>query len=125
MPIHTVFDVWKKIYKYMNIKESHLFTAEKKEERALKYVKEKVFGIDFDKKTVRVARMLNIIAGDGHTNVLNMNSLDYDRWDEHTKDEDWQDTYFSGWKRLKKLRKVKNENKEFNFDIVMANTKQK
>ena len=120
-PIHDVFDVWKKIYADEGIEESHLFTAEKKHPRALKYVKEKVFGIDFDKKTVRVARMLNIIAGDGHTNVLNMNSLDYERWDENTKDEDWQDTYFEGWKRLKKLRAVKNENKTFTFDMVMAN----
>ncbi|SFV58370.1 Type I restriction-modification enzyme M subunit [hydrothermal vent metagenome] len=120
-PIHTVFDVWKKIYSDLDIEESHLFTAEEKHPRALKYVKEKVFGIDFDKKTVRVARMLNIIAGDGHTNVLNMNSLDFERWDENSKDEDWQDTYFEGWKRLKKLRSVKNENKEFEFDIVMAN----
>ena len=120
-PIHTVFDVWKKIYKDLNIKESHLFTAQEKHPRALKYVKEKVFGIDFDKKTVRVARMLNIIAGDGHTNVLNMNSLDFERWEENTKNEDWQDTYFDGWRRLKKLRTIKNENKEFNFDIVMAN----
>jgi len=120
-PIHTVFDVWKKIYADLEIQESHLFTAERKHERALKYVEEKVFGIDFDKKTVRVARMLNIIAGDGHTNVLNLNSLDFERWDENTKDEDWQDTYFAGWKRLRRLRKVRNENKEFNFDIVMAN----
>lgn len=120
-PIHTVFDVWKIIYDEMGIEESHLFTAEKKQDRALDYVKEKVFGLDFDKKTVRVARMLNIIAGDGHTNALNMNSLDYDRWDENAKDEEWQDTYFDGWRRLKKLRTVKNENKAFNFDIVMAN----
>jgi len=120
-PIHDVFDVWKKIYADEGIEESHLFTAEKKHPRALKYVKEKVFGIDFDKKTVRVARMLNIIAGDGHTNVLNMNSLDFERWDENTKDEEWQDTYFEGWKRLKKLRAVKNENKTFKFDMVMAN----
>ena len=120
-PIHTVFEVWKKIYKRLGIPSSDLLTAEAKHPIALEYVKEKVFGIDFDKKTVRVARMLNIIAGDGHTNVLNMNSLDFERWDENTKDEAWQDTYFEGWKRLKKLRSIKNENKEFEFDIVMAN----
>jgi len=120
-PIHTVFEVWKKIYDDLGIDRSHLFTAETKEPRALDYVKDKVFGIDFDKKSVRVARMLNIIAGDGHTNVLEMNSLDYERWDEKTKDENWQDTYFDGWTRLKKLRLNRNSNKEFNFDIVMAN----
>ncbi len=85
------------------------------------YVKEKVFGIDFDEKSVRVARMLNIIAGDGHTNVLNLNSLDYERWDENTKDEDWQENYFEGWRRLKKLRKDKNSNKEYEFDVLLAN----
>ena len=35
----------------------------------------KVFGIDFDEKTVRVARTLNLIAGDGETNVLHLNTL--------------------------------------------------
>ena len=78
-PIHTVFEVWKKIYADMGIQASHLFTAEKKEDRALDYVKEKIFGINFDKKTVRVARMLNIIAGDGHTNVLNMYFSEMDK----------------------------------------------
>ena len=85
------------------------------------YVRDKVFGIDFDEKTVRVARMLNIIAGDGHTNVLHLNTLDYERWGEKVDDEDWQDKYLEGWNRLRKLRKTRKENKEFNFDIVMAN----
>lgn len=120
-PIHTVFEVWRKIYQRLGIQESHLFTAEAKHQLALDYVKEKVFGIDFDEKSVRVSRMLNIIAGDGHTNVLNLNSLDFDRWDETAKDESWQDVYFEGWKRLKKLRTDSKSNKDYNFDIVMAN----
>ena len=120
-PIHNVFEVWKKIYADLGVEESNLFTADEKHPRALKYVQDKVFGIDFDKKTVRVARMLNLIAGDGHTNVLNLNSLDFDRWEESAKEVLWADTYFEGWKKLKKLRSVKNENKDFEFDIVMAN----
>lgn len=120
-PIHAVFEVWRKIYRELGIDESHLFTAEAKQPRALEYVKDKVFGIDFDEKSVRVSRMLNIIAGDGHTNVLNLNSLDFDRWDETAKDESWQDVYFEGWKRLKKLRTDSKSNKDYKFDIVMAN----
>lgn len=120
-PIHAVFEVWRKIYRELGIDESHLFTAEAKQPRALEYVKDKVFGIDFDEKSVRVSRMLNIIAGDGHTNVLNLNSLDFDRWDETAKDESWQDIYFEGWKRLKKLRTDSKSNKDYKFDIVMAN----
>lgn len=65
--------------------------------------------------------MLNIIAGDGHTNVLNLNSLDFDRWEETTKDEDWQDIYFDGWRRIKKLRENRSSDKAYEFDIVMAN----
>jgi len=46
---------------------------------------EKIFGIDFDEKVVRVARTLNLIAGDGNTNVLHLNTLDYDRWNENSE----------------------------------------
>jgi len=38
-----------------------------------------------------------------------------------TKDEDWQDSYFEGWRRFKKLRAKRGEDKRFNFDIIMAN----
>jgi type I restriction enzyme M protein len=80
----------------------------------------KVFGIDFDEKVVRVARTLNLIAGDGETNVLHLNTLDYDRWDE-TIDKNWLLTYGEGYNRLEELRKDKSDNKTFNFDILMAN----
>ena len=121
-PIHTCFYVWKNIYRQKGIEASHLFTAEKKIPECEDYVKEKVFGIDFDEKSVRVSKMLNLIAGDGHTNVLYLNSIDYERWEDWVKDdESWQDVYFDGFKRLKKLRATKNENRDFNFDILMAN----
>jgi type I restriction enzyme M protein len=32
-------------------------------------------------------------------------TLDYKKWDETLKDEHWQDTYFKGWKKLKRLLK--------------------
>lgn len=121
-PIHTCFYVWNNIYKNKGIKASHLFTAEKKLPECEDYVREKVFGIDFDEKSVRVSKMLNLIAGDGHTNVLYLNSLDFSRWNNLAKeDETWSDIYYEGWKRLKKLRADKDENGDFNFDILMAN----
>ena len=120
-PIHTCFYVWKNIYRQNGIEASHLFTAEKKIPECEDYVKEKVFGIDFDEKSVRVSKMLNLIAGDGHTNVLYLNSIDYERWEDWLKDESWIDVYNDGFKRLKKLRATKNENRDFNFDILMAN----
>ena len=121
-PVHTIFHVWKKIMEDKGLDQSHLFTVENKPVECTDYVNEKVFAIDFDEKVVRVARTLNLIAGDGQTNVLHMNTLDWDRWDDKTKDdEDWQDIYFSGWKKLKKLRSKANEDREFEFDILMAN----
>ena len=120
-PIHTCFYVWKQIYREKGIEASHLFTAEDKIPECKDYVREKIFGIDFDEKSVRVSKMLNLIAGDGHSNVLYLNSIDYDNWDEWIKNEDWIDVYNDGWKKLRKLRTINGENGGFEFDILMAN----
>lgn len=109
-PVHTIFKL-----------TGHLFTNEDIPDEEKQHVL-KVFGIDFDEKTVRVARTLNLIAGDGETNVLYLNTLDYERWDDKAeKDAKWIQTYGKGFERLKKLRAVANENKHFNFDLIMAN----
>ncbi|NPA54640.1 MAG: N-6 DNA methylase, partial [Aquificae bacterium] len=120
-PLHAVFEVWRKIYKRHNLTEKELLTAEEKHPDAKRYVERKVFGIDFDEKVVRVAKLLNLIAGDGHSNVIKLNSLDYELWEEWIKDEDWQDKYFEGWKKLRRLVKSKGDYSEFNFDIVLTN----
>ena len=121
-PVHTIFYVWKQILEDEGIAASHLFSVEDKPPRCDEYVQEKVFAIDFDEKAVRVARTLNLIAGDGQTNVLHLNTLDYERWDERIKDETWQDVYFDGFKRLRKLRPKGNKDyREFQFDVLMAN----
>jgi type I restriction enzyme M protein len=120
-PVHTIFYVWQKILESKGLKKSHLFTLEKKPQECTDYVQNKVFAIDFDERAVRVARTLNLIAGDGQTNVLHLNTLDYERWEENLKDENWQDTYYAGWTKLKKMRAEKNSNRDFSFDILMAN----
>ncbi|GET45455.1 N-6 DNA methylase [Capnocytophaga felis] len=120
-PVHSIFYVWEQILKEKGLSKSHLFTLEDKPQECTDYVVDKVFAIDFDERAVRVARTLNLIAGDGQTNVLHINTLDWERWDEKTSDEDWIDTYNEGWKKLKKLREDKNSNRDFQFDILMAN----
>jgi len=120
-PVHTIFHVWKQIFDDLGLAQSHLFTLEQKPPRCTDYVNDKVFAIDFDEKTVRVARTMNLIAGDGQTNVLHLNTLDWERWDEKTNDGDWQDVYGRGWTNIKKLRTLKNNNRDFQFDILMAN----
>ncbi len=109
-PVHTIFMLTGHLFGNTEIK------AEEKENVL------KVFGIDFDEKTVRVARTLNLIAGDGETNVLHLNTLDFERWsDRSEKDVKWRDTYSDGFRRLEKLRAERGQNKRFNFDILMAN----
>lgn len=128
-PVHTFFYVKNQIHKDLGIEDDEMMTTRVPEPRVQDYVQNKVFAIDFDEKAVRVARCLNLIAGDGETNVLHLNTLDYERWHEKTKDEEWLDTYGTGWRNIKKLRKIKTETKEnesyvnrdFEFDILMAN----
>ena len=109
-PVHTIFKL-----------TGHLFTNEEIPEAEKQHVL-RVFGIDFDERTVRVARTLNLIAGDGETNVLHLNTLDYERWQDKTeRDPKWIKTYGTGFERLEKLRTEPNQNKTFGFDIVMAN----
>ena len=109
-PVHTIFKL-----------TGHLFTNAEISDEDRKHAL-KIFGIDFDEKTVRVARTLNLIAGDGEANVLHLNTLDFNRWEEKTdNDKKWINTYGGGFKRLEELRIEKDQNKKFNFDIVMAN----
>ncbi len=118
-PVHTIFHLTGQLFQNADIPEHE-------KENVLK-----IFGIDFDERAVRVARTLNLIAGDGETNVLYLNSLDYKRWSEMTTDPKWRDTYGKGLERMRQLSPfVKEEknleekdknNQKFNFDILMAN----
>ncbi|MDE0326731.1 MAG: N-6 DNA methylase [Candidatus Poribacteria bacterium] len=109
-PVHTIFKLTGTLFSNAEI------PADDKEHVL------KVFGIDFDEKTVRVARTLNLIAGDGETNVLHLNTLDYERWSDNTeRNSRWVRTYGDGFDRLKALRTETDENRLFNFDILMAN----
>jgi type I restriction enzyme M protein len=118
--VHAIFHVWKVILTDMGLPQSHLFTMEQKPQRCRDYVNKKVFATDFDEKSVRVARCLNLIAGDGQTNVLHLNTLDWRKWEETTKDADWQSTYGPGWTKLRKLR-TNGDYRTFKFDVLMAN----
>ncbi len=117
--VHTLFNVWKKL-KHDGKAQFSNFSNQKPTPEQKEYV-DKVFGIDFDEKSVRVARTLNMIAGDGRTNVLHLNTLDYTRWEEKLKDEEWSRTYLEGFYRLLDLAEDRKNPKNFNFDMVMAN----
>ena len=106
--VHTIFHVW-----------GGELTSDGPTREQAEYAGEMVYGLDFDARSIKIAKALNLIAGDGKTNVFRVNTLDPRHWDEEAR------------VRLKdRLRplpsRVENdENKKgyryFNFDLVMTN----
>ena len=111
-PMHTILHVWDK---FDNL------TA-KRQPWETDYVRDKVFAIDFSEKAVRVGKILNIITGDGHSNVLYLDTLNYTRWESQFKnDTGWWAKYNEGFTRLENLCADGKKYSHFNFDILMAN----
>ncbi len=117
-PMHTIFHVWNKINPH-----KHNFVSSTPSRRESDYVNNKVFAIDFDEVCVRVGKMLNIIAGDGQTNVLNLNTLDYNVWNgtKYLQRNEWIEKYRPGFDRLEGLAVEKGKYTKYNFDLVLAN----
>jgi len=129
--VHSIFHVWNVIRDELKLPKSDTFTTDKRSSEEINYVRDRVFAIDFDEKAVRVARTLNLIAGDGQTNVIHLNTLDYGRWSEVAEekrqkadDKTWNDTYNDGFKKLQRIRPkgtAANDYAYFDFDLLMAN----
>ena len=124
-PMHCIMYVWNKL----NPKRKNLLSAQEKTDKEKDYVKN-VFAIDFDKKSVRIGRLLNKIAGDGETNVLLLNSLHYKQWKNDAKVGKWEKIYSAGFENFEALcadtkqygdEKYAKDYSKFHFDIVMAN----
>ncbi len=89
-------------------------------EHAREFAQNNIFGIDFDNRSVKIAKAINLIAGDGKSNVYKLNTLEPATWDDEgkaalrpmltrfpadrSKDEDNQKNY-----------------KYFDFDILLTN----
>jgi len=95
-------------------------TAAGPNEAIRRYAETKIYGLDFDSRSVKIAKALNLIAGDGKTNVYRVNTLDPRSWDdagrvgmrsrlqrfeENDPEDDWNQENF----------------RYFDFDIVMTN----
>lgn len=72
--VHTIFHVW-----------GSEFTAAGPEKWQSEYAAQMVYGIDFDARSVKIAKALNLIAGDGKTNVYKANTLDPRSWPDDVK----------------------------------------
>lgn len=105
--VHALFHVW-----------GNEFTAEGPEKWQSDYAATHVYGIDFDPRSIKIAKALNTIAGDGKTNVYRANTLDPAYWSDETK---------AGLKpRLRNLTGAEDrENKKnfrfFDFDVMLTN----
>ena len=106
--VHTIFHVW-----------GHKFKAKGPTKRESDYAAEMVYGIDFDPKMVKIAKALNIIAGDGKTHIYKMDSLNPKGWDlgsNHPLKDRLR--HFDDPEK----DKYNQENyREFNFDVLMTN----
>jgi len=107
--VHTIFHI-----------ANHQFTSQKLPEHAYEFAQNNVYGIDFDGRAVKVAKALNLIAGDGKTHVYKANSLDPASWNEETKA-----AMKLHLKHFPKDPKLEEENlksyKYLNFNIVFSN----
>lgn len=72
--VHAMFHVW-----------GDVLTAKGPEKWQSEYASTHVYAIDFDRRATKIARALNLIAGDGRTNVYRANSLDPKSWSDEVR----------------------------------------
>ncbi len=106
--VHSMFHVWGQD-EFSTINPDHWQGQ---------YASTHVYGIDFDPRSIKIAKALNLIAGDGRTNVYRANTLD---------PRNWSDEIRQGMRH--RLRKFGDErdgwNREhyryFDFDVLLTN----
>ena len=72
--VHSMFWVW-----------GNEFTAEGPKKWQSEYASSNVYGMDFDSRSVKIAKALNLIAGDGRTNVYRGNTLEPRQWPDEVR----------------------------------------
>jgi type I restriction enzyme M protein len=72
--VHSIFHVW-----------GDVFTAQGPEKWQSEYASTHVYAIDFDRRATKIARALNLISGDGRSNVYRANSLDPRSWTDDVR----------------------------------------
>lgn len=111
--IHAMRYVWNNDLKHV---EKHA---------KIDYARKYIYGIDFDDKSVKIARAMMLIAGDGKSHILKLNSLNPREWqgDEAEKERARAELR----ERLRKFDdydkdKFNKDNfKHFDFNILLSN----
>lgn len=108
--VHAIFHVW-----------GNEFTAEGPlQPWQREYASQNVYGVDFDGRSVKIAKALNLIAGDGRTHVYRANTLDPRDWPEDVR-VGLRDHL---WKFPKDATQDEFNQKNFrffDFDVLMTN----
>lgn len=83
------------------------------------YAEKRLFGIDFDPRSVKIGKAMMLIAGDGKTNVTFANSLDSEHWNEEARAK--FRPFLRTFKGSEENRRNQEKMTDFNFDIVLTN----
>jgi type I restriction enzyme M protein len=107
--VHSIFHVW-----------GNEFTAEGPKKWQAEYAAEKVFAIDFDPRSIKIAKALNLIAGDGRTHVYRANTLDPRNWSDEIK-VGLRDRLMRFSTDAERTRWNGENFRYFDFDVLMTN----
>lgn len=107
--VHTIFHVW-----------GNEFTANGPAPWQAEYARERVYAIDFDPRSIKIAKALNLIAGDGKTNVYRANTLDPRSWPDEVK-VGLRDRLLRFPNDPKRERWNHENYRYFDFDVLLTN----
>lgn len=107
--VHTIFYI-----------AGQQFTNQKLPDYAREFAQNNVYGLDFDSRAIKVAKALNLIAGDGKTNVYRANSLDGSYWTDDVKAalKNHLTRYPNDPEEDRRNQRLF---KNFNFDVLLTN----
>ncbi len=107
--VHSIFHVW-----------GNTFTANGPEQWQADYATQMVYAIDFDPRSIKIAKALNLIAGDGRTNVYRANTLDPRGWQDEVK-VGLRDRLQCFPDDPQKDRRNREHYRYFDFDVLLTN----
>lgn len=89
-------------------------------ENARNFAQTKIYGIDFAKKAVKIAKAINLIVGDGKSHIYKDNSLAPHTWEDETK-SGLRGRLLRFPNNPEKDRENQNQFLFFDFDVLMTN----
>lgn len=107
--VHSIFHVW-----------GNEFTADGPAPWQAEYARERVYAIDFDPRSIKIAKALNLIAGDGRSNVYCANTLDPRGWQDEVK-VGLRDRLQRFPDDPQKDRWNRENSRYFDFDVLLTN----